>query len=321
MRDILPFSSMVNTVFYPIIELHNEFQALFIQGRHPIRSSIKICCIILSTCIGLFLFFNNPAIVDFFVGIIKATKIIPENLQYSAALLLNTLIFGSTGSYTSKQVIRAFCQYRFGDADYYLTSTRRKELVQNFKEQGFDLSEELIQEVVNFCITNFRTKIPHTEHIGVSTTDWEQILQDIIYTGSLERLLEQQYKILVQQEHFLKQKEAIEHLLGQTTTIPLETSKKLTSNCSFAEPYDMFPQKRFSICSAVSSNCPEQSTLSTFSVTTESSQNKRHRILAKKVLHKFQQHKKANQIQQLSQNVLPLDLIKTTTYTSPTLTM
>lgn len=208
MKDLLPVDTLLQILCYPWIELKYELNALFIENRHTTRSAIRIFSIVLTTCIGLFLFFNNVAILEFFRGLIQALSFIPEPLQYKASISLNALAFGSIGAYSSKAIIRGVCKYKFGDADFFLTDQRTLELIDIFTAQELEIDPQLLQEVVHFCIRNLREHHTSTT-IGARQQDWEYILNSIIYEADIDLFLEQQRALQYSHKSILDKKAAI----------------------------------------------------------------------------------------------------------------
>ena len=208
MKDLLPMDTLLQILCYPWIELKYELNALFIENRHTTRSAVRICSIVLTTCVGLFLFFNNVAIVEFFRGIIQALSFIPEPLQYKASISLNALAFGSIGAYSSKAIIRGICKYKFGDPDFFLTDKRTIELIDIFTAQELEIDAPLLKEVVHFCVHNLRAHCNSTT-IGARKQDWEQILNAIIYEADIDLFLEQQRALQYSHKSILDKKSVI----------------------------------------------------------------------------------------------------------------
>lgn len=207
-KDLLPTDTLAAMLCYPWIELKDELNAIFIENKHTTRSTIRVCCIVLSVCIGLFIFFNNPNVLEFFKGIIEALSFIPTTLQYKASASLAALAFGSAGAYSSKAAIRCFCKCKFGDPDFFLTDSRTLELTEIFKAQELDIDTELLKEVVQFCLRKLRE--PNSSStIGARKQDWEHILNAIIYEADLDIFLEQQRALQYSHKLILDKKAAI----------------------------------------------------------------------------------------------------------------
>jgi len=207
-KELLPTEALTTTLCYPWIELKNELNAIFIENRHTTRSSIRVCCIILSICMGLFVFFNNPNVAEFFKGIIEALAFIPEPLQYKASVSLATLAASSTGAYTSRAITRCICKCKFGDPDFFLTDQRTIELIEIFKAQELDIDADLLKEVVQFCVHKLR-EAHLSATIGARKQDWEHILNSIIYEADLDIFLEQQRALHYSHKIILDKKAAI----------------------------------------------------------------------------------------------------------------
>lgn len=207
-KELLPIDNLTAILCYPWLELKYELNALFIEHRHTTRSAIRVCSIIISICVGLFIFFNNPHVLEFFKGIIDALSFIPEPLQYKASVSLAVLASGSFGAYTSRAIIRCVCKCKFGDPDFFLTDTRVLELIEIFKAQELDIDAELLKEVVQFCVHKLRE--PHSSStIGARKQDWEDILNSIIYEADLDIFLEQQRALHYSHKIILDKKAAI----------------------------------------------------------------------------------------------------------------
>lgn len=207
-KELLPTEALTTTLCYPWFELKDELNSIFIEHRHTTRSTIRVCSIILSVCIGLFIFFNNPSVAEFFRGIIEALSFIPEPLQYKASVSLATLAASSTGAYTSRAITRCICKCKFGDPDFFLTDQRTLELIEIFKAQELDIDADLLKEVVQFCVHKLRE--PHASAtIGARKQDWEHILNSIIYEADLDIFLEQQRALHYSHKLILDKKAAI----------------------------------------------------------------------------------------------------------------
>ena len=208
MHDLLSTNTLLQILCYPWLELRSELNALFIENKHPVRSAIRIFGIILATCVGLYIVFNNPYILEFFTGIIRSLEFVPTALQTKAAWVLSVLASSSFGAYTSKALIRSFCKCKFGDPDFFLTSQRKAELVQIFRSQELEIQEELIQHVVDFCIHNLRESHQSSE-IGTTPKDWERILNSLIYDADLDLFLDQQAALQTKHQRILEKQAAI----------------------------------------------------------------------------------------------------------------
>jgi hypothetical protein len=79
---------------------------------------------------------------------------------------------------------------KFGDADFYVTDKRAKQLEDIFMHQGYTVNVRTIRSVVNFCVYNFR-KSPDPQ-FGVHAYDWKRVLDAIIYNADLETFIDQQ---------------------------------------------------------------------------------------------------------------------------------
>lgn len=209
LSELISTKEIKKVVCYPWLELQEELHAIFVDNRHPVRSWFRVFGILLATGVGLFLVFNDPAILEFFAGIIKALSFIPEIFQQKAAIALSLLASSSVGAYASKAVIRGFCKFRFGDPDFFLTPKKTQELILKFKEQEIDINAEVIEHVVAFCVHNLREAHHHPSEIGTRPKDWEQILNALIYDADLDLFLEQQAALEAKHKHILEKQELI----------------------------------------------------------------------------------------------------------------
>ena len=179
MFEFLPVSILKQILFYPWLELKYEVNAFFIENKHTVRSTFRIFSITLTSCLGVCLFFNNPAI-----------EFIPTIFQAKVVAVLAALFSSHVGAYTSKVIARIVCDFRFGDPEFFLTNKRAKELVELFQAQGIQLEEHGLQEIVKFCVHNLREN--YSSEIGCSPKDWEHILNALIYDANINPFLEQQ---------------------------------------------------------------------------------------------------------------------------------
>ncbi len=194
MDELLPISTLKQIFCYPWLELKYEAHALFIKNKHNVRSTFRIVSIVLATYFGLYLFFYNPAILEFFTSTIASLKFLPEILHTKIATALATLFSSSMGAYTSKLIVRGFCKFMFGDPEFFLTKERAKKLVELFKAQGIEIEEHTIQNVVSFCVQNLRKNYLTDRYIA--TKDWEHILSSLIYDANINPFREQQDSLL-----------------------------------------------------------------------------------------------------------------------------
>jgi len=208
MSDLLPTTLLMQILCYPWLELKYELNAMFIENKHMIRSAVRICSIALATCLGLYLVVNNPAVLEFFAGIIKSLEFVPVAMQTQAATALAVLAASSFGAYTSKAGVRSFCKCKFGDPDFFLTNKRKAELVQIFQAQEIEIPEDLIQHVVDFCVHNLRNSHPSSE-MGTTPKDWERILNSLIYDADLDLFLDQQAALQTKHQRILDKQAAI----------------------------------------------------------------------------------------------------------------
>ena len=229
MNDLSPTTILMQILCYPWLELKHELTCLFIENRHTIRSSLRILSIILATCVGLFIVINNPIVLEFFTRIISALEFVPSIFQTKAAMALSVLVSSSVGAYTSKAIIRSVCKCKFGDPDFFLTAKRKAELVQIFKDQEIDIQEDLIQQVVDFCIYNLRESHSSSE-IGTTPQDWERILNSLIYDADLDLFLDQQAVLQTKHQRILDKQSA------------LHTYKSTTINSSYTQPTEHQPE-------------------------------------------------------------------------------
>ena len=220
MHDLLPTTTLIQILCYPWLELKYELNALFIENKHMIRSAIRICSIVLASCLGLYIVCNHPAVLEFFTGIIRSLEFVPIALQTKAATALAVLATSSFGAYTSKAAVRSFCKCRFGDPDFFLTTQRKAELVQIFQAQEIEIQEDLIQHVVDFCIHNLRESHSSSE-IGTTTKDWERILNSLIYDADLDLFLEQQEALQTKHQRILEKQAAIYTYTNPTSNLPV----------------------------------------------------------------------------------------------------
>ncbi len=207
MQELLPTSTLIDLIFYSWLELKFELNALFIENRHSTRSIFRICSIVLAGIMGVYIYLHNPAVFRFITGIVNAFNV-PILFQEAASISLALLIFSGLGAYISKAIARSVCKYIFGDPDFYLTKKRGAELEKIFKEQGFDINENTIRQVVEFCIHKLRDQQLSSE-MGTSPKDWEQILNSLIYDADLDHFLDQQAALQTKKQLILEKQAAI----------------------------------------------------------------------------------------------------------------
>jgi hypothetical protein len=246
LNDLISTNGIKKVACYPWLELQEELHAIFVDNRHPVRSWFRVFSILLATGVGLFLVFNDPAILEFFAGIIKAINFIPDIFQQKAAIALSVLASSSIGAYTSKAVIRGFCKFRFGDPDFFLTPKKTQELIIKFKEQEIDISAELIEHVVAFCVHNLREAHHHTSEIGTKPKDWEQILNALIYDADLDLFLEQQAALEAKHKHILEKQELIKSYKLAITKPSNQPTTPVTTNSQQPSVLNEYHRRRSS---------------------------------------------------------------------------
>lgn len=209
MKDILEALSvplLLESIFYPFIALHHEIDAISLN-RHQTRSAIKISIMCVTSIIGIYLFYNNPAVNQFFFKITAAFNLSMES-QPLAAASLAILASCHTGSYLSNVIVKSFCNFAFGDPDFYVTKNRAIKLEQLFIEQGNNkITQQHIYEVVEFCRKNLRRQTCNT--LGTKPKDWEHTLESLLYNADLEHFLDQQQALKAKQLELQTKLEAI----------------------------------------------------------------------------------------------------------------
>ncbi len=209
MKDILEALSvplLLESIFYPFIALHHEIDAISLN-RHQTRSAIKISIMCVTSIIGIYLFYNNPAVNQFFFKITAAFNLSMES-QPLAAASLAILASCHTGSYLSNVIVKSFCNFAFGDPDFYVTKNRAIKLEQLFIEQGNNkITQQHIYEVVEFCRKNLRRQTSNT--LGTKPKDWENTLESLLYHADLEHFLDQQQALKAKQLELQTKLEAI----------------------------------------------------------------------------------------------------------------
>lgn len=209
MKDILEALSvplLIESIFHPFIALNQEIEAISLN-KHRTRSSIKILIMATTAIVGIILFYQYLPINQFFINIIAAFNVSADTqplLSASLAILASCHI----GSYVSNVIVRSFCNFIFGDPDFYVTRNRAIELEQQFKEQGnYKITQAHIYEVVDFCRKNFRRQT--SNELGTKPEDWKKTIESLLYDGDIEHFLDQQQALKMKKIELERKLEAI----------------------------------------------------------------------------------------------------------------
>ena len=102
---------------YPLLAFKYEIKDLIVDiKKHTFRSVCRILGITLSTYMALCLFHNNSTVFLKFFG---KTIITSDFTSTMFQTISGILSFGYIGAYTSRLIVKNFCEYRFGDPDFF----------------------------------------------------------------------------------------------------------------------------------------------------------------------------------------------------------
>ena len=195
-----------NILLFPFVFLKEEMEAIF-AGKHVIRSTIRAALTFSGLVSGVFVY-GQSAIAANFLNSITAALNMTGSTQGMMSLFLSVLGCGSITGFLARIATKAFCYYRFGDPDFYLTKKREQELEEIFKGQGYSISGAAVRKVIDFCIANFRK--PLLMEFGTHPHDWKRVLDALIYEGDLEVFLEHYELLQKKLQKLSKKREALE---------------------------------------------------------------------------------------------------------------
>lgn len=204
--DTFSVPSLIKSVFHPFIALHSEIDAI-LMNKHKTRSTFKIVITIIISLIGIYLFYNNQTINQFFIKITEAFNFATTSQSLVSACLA-IITSCHIGDYISNVLVRSFCKCRFGDPDFYVTKKRAIKLEQQFREQGNEhITQQQIIEVVEFCRKNLRRK--SSNELGTKPEDWKKTLESLLYEADIEHFLDQRQALKIKRLEIQKKREAI----------------------------------------------------------------------------------------------------------------
>ena len=313
---------IVIMLLYPIFFIREELESIVV-GKHAARSMFRIIFTVLGCLISSILLYNSTRFVHFLNDIIKAFEV-PTTVQPAMSLYFSMLFSGSLSVFCSRMITKAFCYFRFGDPDFYLTKKREGELVEVFRHQGYNVTGYTIRKVIEFCLHNFHKR--HSHEFGLHQHDWKRVLDSLIYDGDLETFLEQQELL---QKKLRKTTQRCNALTKYGSAVDLEKSllwsfKNQTKfNCEEEQP--LLPRQ-------VSQNADTIPLSISANSLTALNREVREKMMVVKVLSKFKQHNKhhkhhellhhcANHLrkqeQYLTDVIFPLQFSPTSTTTTP----
>ncbi len=251
----LLYAQLLLWLFYPLSFLLKEFKA-FVGGMHTTRSALRMFATVLGCTFGMTTFcYNWMNSTQFYTSIVDDIGI-ATNLQYAAALYLSALSVGSLSVFLSRICTKTFCYLKFGDADFYLTEKRAKQLENIFLQQGYPVNARTIRSVVNFCVYNFR-KSPDPQ-FGVHAYDWKRVIDAIIYDADLDSFLDQQELLKLKLAKVKQKCRALSKYASiteeertlvwsfnrQTSSVPLNSPPRIVTEQDPLLPKDAAPNER-----------------------------------------------------------------------------
>ena len=217
MTNYLLNAQLINLLLFPFLFLKEELGAV-LTGKHPTRSTFRVILTSVGCIAGGILFYQSAPFFQFLNGIITALGI-PNSFQSLVTLYAAITSGGSITGFCSRMMTKAFCYFKYGDPDFYLTKQREEELIEAFKHQGYNITGDTIRKVIEFCIRNFRRSPLHD--FGSHPHDWKRMLDALIYDADLEVFLEQQELL---QKKLRKTIQRSQALSKYGSTIDLEKS-------------------------------------------------------------------------------------------------
>jgi hypothetical protein len=319
MANYLLNAQLINLLLFPFVFLKEEIEAI-LKCKHVTRSMFRVILTSIGCIAGGVMFYQSAAFAQFLSGIVTALGI-PSNFQSLATLYAAVTSGGGITGFCARMATKAFCYFKYGDPDFYLTKQRERELEEAFRHQGYNITGDTIRKVIEFCIRNFRK--PPLKDFGSHPHDWKRMLDALIYEGDLEVFLEQQEFL---QKKLQKTIQRCNALTKYGSTVDLEKSllwsfKNQTKfNC---EDTPLLPRQHTeTIPMSLSANS-----------LTSLPREVKDKMLVMKVLAKFKQHHKHHehpellyhcsahlrrQEQNLTDVVFPLTLSPSSTETTTT---
>jgi hypothetical protein len=289
MQNYILNAQLTNLLLFPFIFLKEELDAILV-GKHPTRSAFRVILTSIGCIVGGILFYQSTVFPHFLNGIVAALGV-PSGFQSLATLYACITSGGSIVGFCARTITKAFCYFKYGDPDFYLTKQREDELIEAFRHQGYNITGDTIRKVIEFCIKNFRRSPLHD--FGSHPYDWKRMLDALIYDGDLEVFLEQQELL---QKKLRKTIQRCNALSKYGSAVDLE--KSLLWSFKNQTKFSCEEEQPLLQCQT-SQNADNMATSLSVNSLTSLPREIREKMMVVKVLAKFKQHHKHHEHHEL----------------------